>query len=143
LAPAPEIHIAITYGAVAKPRVTRRQATILVVSEHPSSAAVLPQPGSPFGMRAAGLKPGMRSTGESFRIPMQRSVVSLKWKCPHSPYPHRRLTEPRSGPFEAVRYPIWDRFRDPTLIGLLRHSKRFFGLLIPRWNLLRIVTNAL
>jgi hypothetical protein len=23
--------------------------------------------------------------------------------------------------------PIWDRFRNATLIGLLRHSKRFFG----------------
>ena len=23
--------------------------------------------------------------------------------------------------------PIWDRFRRPTLVGLLRHSKRFFG----------------
>jgi len=43
-------------------------------------------------------RPAQRSTGENIRIPMQRSVVSLKWKCPHSPCPHRRLTEPRSGP---------------------------------------------
>ena len=85
----------------------------------------------PLVMRLAGLKPGMRSTGESFRIPMRRSVVSPKRKFPHSPCPHRRLTEPRSGPLVAVRHPIWDRFRELTLIGLLRHSKRFFGLSDP------------
>src|SRR5437764_1917692 len=53
----------------------------------------------------------MRSTGESFRIPIQRSVVSPKRKLPHSPCPHCRLTEPRSGPFRDSASLNWDRFR--------------------------------
>ena len=51
-----------------------------------------------FSSRALRDTPAMRSTGESFRIPMRRKSRFLERKFPHSPRPHRRLTELRSGP---------------------------------------------
>jgi len=125
---------------VAGPNIARRQATIPVPCLNiPNPPRPCRDMAHPRVTRVAGIKPGLRSTGESFRIPMQRSVVSPKRKLPHSPCPHRRLTELRSGPFEAVHTKLGIDSVELTLIGLLRHSKRFFGASRPVRELSRSI----
>ena len=141
--PAPKPLAAITQGAAGKPRVARRQATIPVPCLNiPNPPRPCRDMAHPRVTRVAGTKPGLRSTGESFRIPMQRSVVSPKRKLPHSPCPHRRLTELRSGPFEAVHTKLGIDSVELTLIGLLRHSKLFFGMFQDPFGNSPIDTNA-
>jgi len=100
--------------------------TILRMPEHPChhgpAAAWLTLRHAPGGPR-----PGMRSTGESIRIPMQRSVVSSEAEISSFALSLCRLTEPRSGPLWQCVTQSGFRFRKLTLMGILRHSKRFFG----------------
>jgi hypothetical protein len=65
--------------------------------------------------------------GECVLILMRRKSRFPKRKYPHSPRLHRRLTEPCSGPLLAMHLQSGIDSVKPTLMGLLRHSKRFFG----------------
>src|SRR5437763_17184826 len=82
--------------------------------------------------RVAGTKPGMRSTGESFES-----------RCSEASFPRSgnylirpvRTAASRSlapGLFEAMHTKLGIDSVELTLIGLLRHSKRFFGCFAAR-----------
>ena len=85
----------------------------------------------------------MRSTGEKLSNP-----VVAKRRFPEAEITSFALSAPPPHGaslrafFEAVRHQIGIDSVELTLIGLLRHSKRFFGLPVAWMELFPIVTNA-
>jgi len=70
--------------------------------------------------------PKQRSTGESFPSPVCGEVSFPRGNSLFRPVRSAASRSLAPGLCGSAA-PIWDRFRGPTLVGLLRHSKRFFG----------------
>jgi len=89
-------------------------------------AAALPRHDSPFVTRSAGPCPSSAQPVKASRVPFAakyRFLAEIPCFAP-SALPASRSHAPGLCGNAA---PIWDRLRRPTLVGLLRHSKWFFG----------------
>src|ERR1043166_6970716 len=101
--------------------------TSVAVSEHPWLAAALPRPGSPLVMRAA-----------DRRSACAQPVKASESRCSEASFPEMEMSSfalsappPRRASlraFLAVHHQTGIDSVELTLVGLLRHSKRFFGL---------------
>lgn len=127
-APEPMSRSAAARGAgparVKTPGVVRHLATKSRLSEHPYRRGLAVD--HPYVTRPAGHGPTCAQPVKAFESRCGGSVIPTNGNFLIRPV--RTAASQSIAPgLSGSASPIWDRFREQTLVGILRHSKRFFG----------------